>query len=80
MFRGQNNRGGTEEGIPYLPILSFNGCPLLAVGSVEIGVELGYCLVLFSPFSMLSSTWAGGRGIQPQRVIKPRRDQGSLSP
>ena len=35
--RGQNKRKGPEKRVPYLPILPFNGCPLLAVGPVEIG-------------------------------------------
>ena len=60
---GQNKRQGPEKRVPYLPILPFNGCPLLAVGSVEIGGGEG--VLLFGPFlppSILSSAWAGRSG------------------
>lgn len=63
--RGQNKRKGPEKRVPYLPILPFNGCPLLAVGPVEIGEGGVGVVLLFGPFlppSILSSAWAGRSG------------------
>lgn len=43
-------RGKVQRAVPYLPILPFNGRPLLAVGSAEFGSrgEGSYCLLLLS--------------------------------
>lgn len=38
-------REKVQTGVPYLAILPFNGCPLLAVGSVEVENEW----LLFAP-------------------------------
>lgn len=51
---GWNKREDPEKGVPYLPILPFNGCPLLAVGSVEI--RPGGLVLLFGPFPHLQSS------------------------
>lgn len=62
---GQNKREGSEKRVPYLPILPFNGRPLLAVGSVKIGGGGVGVVFLFGPFlppSILSSAWAGRSG------------------
>ena len=58
-------KGKVQRRVPYLPILPFNGCPLLAVGSVEIGEGGGGVVLLFGPFlppSILSSAWSGRSG------------------
>lgn len=64
---GQNKREGSEKRVPYLPILPFNGRPLLAVGSVKIGgVGWGWCSCLVHFSHPPSSLQRGQEGVGSQ--------------
>lgn len=72
---------GPEKGLPYLPILAFNGRPLLAVGSVEI--RWGGVVLLFGAFSHLQSAPQPGQeeeGKEASSVTTPGGNETGDSP
>lgn len=70
-------RGKVQKGVPYLAILPFNGCPLLAVGSVEIGSRKGDVTVCYCFPTLKSLLSLSRRKKEPTQSVTTSRGSGS---